>query len=72
MARKSKRIPPVRTILVVTEGRSEKIYFNSLRESLKVPGLTIIPKVAKHSSLQYVLEKAICENATGAVSSLTK
>jgi transcriptional regulator len=70
VARKSKKIPPIRTILVVTEGSSEKIYFNSLREKLKVPGLTIIPKEAKHSSFQYVLEKAICENATGAYESV--
>ncbi len=62
MARKSKRVPPVRPILVVTEGSSEKIYFTSLREALRVPGLTIIPKEAKHSSLQYVLEKAIVKN----------
>lgn len=50
MERKSKKIPPVRTILVVTEGSSEKIYFNSLREALKVPGLTIIPKEAKQDA----------------------
>ncbi|MBI9094003.1 MAG: RloB domain-containing protein [Sphaerochaeta sp.] len=70
MARKSKKILPVRTILVVTEGSSEKIYFTSLRDAFKVPGLTIIPKEAKHSSLQYVLEKAMCEKLTGAYESV--
>jgi hypothetical protein len=70
VARKSKKIIPVRTILVVTEGSTEKIYFDSLRENLRIPGLNIIPREAKHSSLQHILTKAISENASGAYDSV--
>ncbi|AEV29422.1 hypothetical protein SpiGrapes_1615 [Sphaerochaeta pleomorpha str. Grapes] len=59
MGRRSKKIELVRTMLIITEGSTEKLYFDSLRECLRIPGLTIVPREAKHSSLNDILKNAL-------------
>ncbi|MHC1691572.1 MAG: RloB family protein [Sphaerochaetaceae bacterium] len=57
--RKTKQLKGERTILIVSEGSVEKLYFDSLKEKIRAPGLSIIPKEAKHSSLGCIIETAI-------------
>ncbi len=59
MGRKSKKIKLVRTMLIITEGSTEKLYFDSLRECLRIPGLSVVPREAKHSSLNDILKNAL-------------
>lgn len=59
MGRRSKRIKLVQTMLIITEGSTEKLYFDSLRDCLRIPGLTVVPREAKHSSLNDILKNAL-------------
>jgi hypothetical protein len=46
-------------MLIITEGSTEKLYFDSLRECLRIPGLNVVPREAKHSSINDILKNAL-------------
>lgn len=62
MPRKTNKKKPNRTILLVVEGQTEKEYFSDLKNSEKLLSVTIIPKIASHSSVSNILESAIRES----------
>ena len=62
MPRKTNTRKANRTILLVVEGQTEKEYFSELKNSEKLLSVTIIPKVASHSSVSNILESAIRES----------
>lgn len=61
MPRKTNKKKANKTILLVVEGQTEKEYFLELKSCEKLLGITIIPKVASHSSMSNILECAIRE-----------
>ncbi len=61
MSRKTKKLKSNKTILIVAEGTTEKIYFSQMKSVERILGITIIPRQAKHSSLEAVLDTAIKE-----------
>lgn len=61
MPRKTNRIQSNTTILLVLEGQTEQLYFSELRIVERIPGITIIPKMAQHSDLYHVLKNAKTE-----------
>ncbi len=70
MPRKTNRIQSNTTILLVLEGQTEQLYFSEMRIIERIPGITIIPKMAQHSDLFHVLKNAKTENETGAYDSV--
>ena len=63
MPRKTNKIQSYTTILLVLEGQTEQLYFSEMRIVERIPGITIIPKMAQHSDLYHVLKNAKSENA---------
>ena len=61
MPRKTNRLQSNTTILLVLEGQTEQLYFSELRIVERIPGITIIPKMAQHSDLYHVLKNAKTE-----------
>ena len=61
MPRKTGKIKSQKTILIVVEGYTEKIYFSQMKSAERIQGVTIIPRLAKHSSLISILDTAIKE-----------
>ncbi len=70
MPRKTNRIQSNTTILLVLEGQTEQLYFSEMRLIERIPGITIIPKMAQHSDLFHVLKNAKTENETGVYDSV--
>lgn len=70
MPRKTNRIQSNTTILLVLEGQTEQLYFSEMRIVERIPGITIIPKMAQHSDLYHVLKNAKSENETGVYDSI--
>ena len=70
MPRKTNRIQSNTTILLVLEGQTEQLYFSEMRIIERIPGITIVPKMAQHSDLFHVLKNAKTENETGAYDSV--
>lgn len=70
MPRKTNRIQSNTTILLVLEGQTEQLYFSEMRIIERIPGITIIPKMAQHSDLFHVLKNAKAENDTGVYDSV--
>ena len=64
MPRKTNRIQSNTTILLVLEGQTEQLYFSEMRIVERIPGITIIPKMAQHSDLYHVLKTAKTEKDT--------
>lgn len=61
MPRKTNKIKPKRTILLIVEGYTEKIYFSQMKVAENNQNISIIPRMAKHSSLSIILDTAIKE-----------
>ncbi len=61
MARKTAKLQSNKTILIIVEGKTEQIYFSEMKSSERIPGITIIPKLAKHSALEHILNLALEE-----------
>ncbi len=61
MPRKTKTKQSNKTILIIAEGQTEQIYFSEIKSIEKIAGITIIPKLAKHSDLYSILNKALSE-----------
>lgn len=70
MPRKTNTRKANRTILLVVEGQTEKEYFSDLKNSEKLLSVTIIPKVASHSSISHILEYAIREEKSNVYDSI--
>ena len=70
MPRKTNKIQSHTTILLVLEGQTEQLYFSEMRIVERIPGITIIPKMAQHSDLYHVLKNAKSENETGVYDSV--
>ena len=43
------------------EGETEQIYFSQVRADRKISGITIVPRLAKHSSVKHILKTALTE-----------
>lgn len=61
MPRKTYKIKTKKTILLIVEGYTEKIYFSQMKFVENNQNVTIIPRMAKHSSLVTILDTAIKE-----------
>ena len=61
MPRKTGKIPSNKTFLIVVEGKTEQLYFSEIKSIERIPGITIIPKQAKHSSLDSIFKTALDE-----------
>ena len=59
MPRKTNKIQSHATILLVLEGQTEQFYFSEMRIVERIPGITIIPKMAQHSDLYHVLKNVV-------------
>jgi hypothetical protein len=59
MARKIQTRKANKTILIIVEGYTEQIYFNQLRVFERIPGVTIIPKIAKHSAPFHIIQQSV-------------
>lgn len=70
MPRKTGKIKSNHTILIVTEGHTEKIYFSQMKSFERFTEITIIPRTAKHSSVEEILETAIEESKSGVYDSI--
>jgi hypothetical protein len=54
--RKRKKISLIKTILIITEGSTEKDYFLEYKKIKTLNGVTITPKQSKHSSLKEIVK----------------
>ncbi|MCR5723666.1 MAG: RloB family protein [Treponema sp.] len=61
MPRKTAKLTARRTILLVVEGETEQIYFSQVRSDRRINGVTITPRLAKHSSVHHILKTALEE-----------
>lgn len=61
MPRKTGKIQSNKTILLIVEGETEQIYFSEMKSVERIPGITIIPKMASHSSVYHILKMALTE-----------
>lgn len=64
MSRKTGKLKGNKTFLLVVEGFTEQIYFSDIKTNRRLPGVTINPKIAKHSDLSTILRTAIKEIKT--------
>ena len=62
--RAKKNKPVQKTMLLVVEGTTEKIYFERLKGYEKYSSLKIKPDLPKHSNLKTLLEHATIEQET--------
>lgn len=70
MPRKTGKLKGNKTFLLVVEGPTEKIYFSDVKTNGHIPGVTVTPKVAKHSDLNTILKTAITEFESGVYDSV--
>lgn len=70
MSRRTNQLRTNKTFLIVVEGQTEQIYFSEMKSLERIPGITITPKLAKHSSAKTILETAIRECKEGAFDSV--
>ena len=70
MPRKTGKLKGNKTFLLVVEGPTEKIYFSDVKTNAHIPGVTVTPKIAKHSDLNTILKTSITEFETGAYDSV--
>lgn len=70
MPRKTNKIKTRKTVLLIVEGYTEKIYFSQLKFAENNQNVTITPRMAKHSSLLTILETAIQEAHTNIYDSI--
>lgn len=61
MPRKTGKLKGNKTFLLVVEGPTEKIYFSDVKTNGHIPGVTVTPKIAKHSDLNTILKTSITE-----------
>ena len=64
MPRKTGKLKGNKTFLIVVEGPTEKIYFSDVKTNGHIPGVTVNPKIAKHSDLNTILKTAVTEIKT--------
>ena len=70
MPRKTGKLKGNKTFFIVVEGPTEKIYFSDVKTNAHIPGVTLNPKIAKHSDLNTILKTAITGFKTGAYDSV--
>lgn len=70
MPRKIAKLKANKTVLLVVEGPTERTYFLDVKANTRIPGVTVIPKLSKHSDLSTVLKTAITEFDSGAYDSV--
>lgn len=70
MPRKTGKLKGNKTFFLVVEGFTEQIYFSDVKTTRRIPGITINPKIAKHSDLSTILRTAIREYNTNAYDSV--
>lgn len=70
MPRQTGKIKPNKTFLLVVEGETEKSYFSDIKSYDHIPGITIISKIAKYSSLNTILKTAIDDKKKGVYDSV--
>ncbi|WP_147614034.1 RloB family protein [Treponema pectinovorum] len=61
MPRKIGKLKANKTFLIIVEGSVEKIYFSDVKVNGHISGVTITPKVSKHSDLYTILKSALIE-----------
>ena len=59
MPRKTGTIKSNKTLLLVVEGETEYKYFNELKQSKKIKGVTVIVAQAPHSQLESIFKTAL-------------
>ena len=64
MPRKTKKIHSNRTILIVVEGTTEFNYFSEMKAIERIPGIIVIPKKARYSSVANIFKTAFEEQKT--------
>lgn len=65
MARTPNPIPIRKTLLLVVEGQTEQIYFNSVKRSLRMSNITIEPELAQRTHPKDILDMAINKKKCG-------
>jgi len=70
VARRTGKLKGNKTFLLVVEGPTEKNYFSDVKTNGHIPGVTVTPKVAKHSDLNTILKNALTEFETGVYDSV--
>ena len=61
MPRKTRKIQSNKTVLIVVEGTTELNYFSEMKAVERIPGITVIPKQAKFSSVASIFKTALAE-----------
>ena len=61
MPRKTRKIQSNKTVLIVVEGTTELNYFSEMKAVERIPGITVIPKQAKYSSVASIFKTAFEE-----------
>ena len=61
MPRKTGKIQSNKTFLIIVEGETEYRYFSEMKSIERIPGVSITPKQAKHSSLDSIFKTALAE-----------
>ena len=64
MPRKTRKIQSNKTVLIVVEGTTELNYFSEMKAVERIPGITVIPKQAKFSSVASIFKTAFEEQKT--------
>ena len=64
MPRKTRKIQSNTTVLIVVERTTELNYFCEMKTVERVPGITVIPKQAKYSSVESIFKTAFEEQKT--------
>lgn len=70
MSRKLGKLKANKTFLLIVEGPVEKIYFSDVKANGRIPGVTITPKVSKHSDLYTILKSALIEHESSVYDSI--
>ncbi|HAH63594.1 MAG TPA: hypothetical protein DCL73_16035 [Treponema sp.] len=70
MPRKTGKIQSNKTVLLVVEGETEQIYFSEMKSIERIPGITVIPRMAAHSSVYHILKMALNEQSSLAYDSV--
>jgi hypothetical protein len=68
--RKTGKIQSNKTILLIVEGETEQIYFSEMKSVERIPGVTVIPRMASHSSVYHILKTALNEQSSLAYDSV--
>lgn len=64
MPRKTRKIQSNKTVLIIVEGTTELNYFSEMKTVERIPGITVIPKQSKYSSVASIFKTAFEEQKT--------